>query len=66
MKKLNEPGDTVESVFCEVEQTCTTQKTEESDELQDGRSENEEISELEMEMLQVNNLSKSQQKAMSC
>ena len=50
MKKLNEPGDTIESIFCEVEHTCTTQETEESDELQDGRSEVEEMGELEEEM----------------
>ena len=50
MKKLNEPGETVESNFSEVEHTCTTEETEESDELQDGRSEDEEMGELEMEM----------------
>ena len=47
---MNEPGDTVESIFSEVEHTCTTQETEESDELQDGRREDEEMGELEMEM----------------
>ena len=50
MKKLNESGDTIESIFSEVEHTCTTQETEESDELQDGRSEDEEMGELEKEM----------------
>ena len=50
MKKLNEPGDTVESIFSEVEHTCTTEETEESDELQDGRSKDEEMGELEMKM----------------
>lgn len=49
MKKLNESGDTVESIFSEVEDTCTTQETEESDELQDGRSEDEEM-EIEMDV----------------
>ena len=24
VKKLNEPGETVESIFCEIEDTCTT------------------------------------------
>lgn len=50
MKKFNEPGDTVENIFSEVEHTCTTQETEESDELQDGRSEDEEMGELEMDV----------------
>ncbi|XP_044165243.1 uncharacterized protein LOC122949175 [Acropora millepora] len=50
MKKLNEPGDTIESIFSEVEHTCATQETDESDELQDGRSEDEEIGELEEEI----------------
>ena len=43
MKKLIEPGDTAESIFSEVEHTCTTQETEKSDELQDGKSEDEEM-----------------------
>ena len=43
MKKLNESGDTIESILSEVEHTCTTQETEESDELQDSRSEDEEM-----------------------
>ena len=47
MKKLN---DTIESILSEVEHTCTTQETEESDELQDSRSEDEEMGELEEEM----------------
>ncbi|CAH3187945.1 unnamed protein product, partial [Porites lobata] len=50
MKKLNEPGETVESIFSEVEHTCTTQEAEESDQLQDGSSEDEQMGELEMEM----------------
>ena len=50
MAKLNEPGETVESIFSEVEHTCTTQETEESDQLQDGSSEDEQMGELEMEM----------------
>ena len=50
MKKLNESGDTIESILSEVEHTCTTQETEESDELQDSRSEDEEMGELEEEM----------------
>ena len=50
MKKLNEPGETIESIFSGVEHTCITQETEESDELQDGRSEDEEMGELEEEM----------------
>ncbi|PFX19631.1 hypothetical protein AWC38_SpisGene15960 [Stylophora pistillata] len=50
MKKFNEPGDTVENIFSEVEHTCTTQETEESDELQDGRSEDEEMGELQMDV----------------
>ena len=37
MKKLNEPGDTVESIFSEVEHTCTTQETD------DSKSEDEEM-----------------------
>ena len=45
MKRLNEPGDTIESIFSEVEETCTAQETEE-----DGRSEDEEMGELEEEM----------------
>ena len=45
MKKLNEPGDTIESIFSEVEETCTTRETE-----QDGGSEDEEMCELEEEM----------------
>ena len=50
MKKLNEPGDTIESILSEVEHACTTQETEESDELQDSKSEDEELGELEGEM----------------
>ena len=50
MTKLNEPGETVESIFSEVEHTCTTQEAEESDQLQDGSSEDEQMGELEMEM----------------
>ena len=50
MKKLNEPGETVESIFSEVEHTCTTQEAEESDQLQGGNSEDEQMGELEMEM----------------
>ena len=50
MKKLNEPGDTMESIFSEVEHTGTTQETEESDEVQDGRSEDEEMGEQEKEI----------------
>ena len=50
MKKLNEPGETVESIFSEVEHTCTTQEAEESDQLQDGSSEDQQVGELEMEM----------------
>ena len=50
MKKLNEPGETVESIFSEVEHTCTTQEAEESDQLQDGSSEDEQMGGLEMEM----------------
>lgn len=50
MKKLNEPGDTIESIFSEVEHTFATQETDESDELQNGRSEDEEMGELEEEM----------------
>ena len=50
MKKLNEPGETVESIFSEVEHTCTTREAEESDQLQDGSSEDEQMAELEMEM----------------
>ena len=50
MKKLNEPGETVESIFSEVEHTCTTQEAEESDQLQDGSSEDEQMGEPEMEM----------------
>ena len=36
VKKLNEPGETVESIFSEIEHTCTTR---ESDQLQDGGGE---------------------------
>ena len=50
MKKLNEPGETVESIFSEIKHTCTTQEAEESDQLQDGNSEDEQMGELEMEM----------------
>ena len=50
MTKLNEPGETVESIFSEVEHTCTTQEAEESDQLQDGSSEDEQMGEVEMEM----------------
>ena len=50
MTKLNEPGETLESTSSEVEHTCTTQEAEESDQLQDGSSEDEQIDELEMEM----------------
>ena len=50
MAKLNEPGETVESIFSEVEHTCATQETEETDQLQDGSSEDEQMGELEMEM----------------
>ena len=50
MRKLNEPGDTVESIFSEIEHTGTTQETDESDEFQDGRSEDEEMSELDMDV----------------
>ena len=50
MKKLNEPGETVESIFSDIEHTCTTQEAEESDQLQDGSSEDEQMGELEMEM----------------
>ena len=42
VKKLNEPGDTIESIFSEVEHTCATQETDES--------EDEEMGELEEEM----------------
>ena len=47
VKKLNEPGETVESIFCEIEHTCTSQ---ESGQLQDGSSEDVEIGEMEMKM----------------
>ena len=50
MTKLNEPGETVESIFSEVEHTCTTQEAEESDQLQDGSNEDEQMDELEMEV----------------
>ena len=59
MKRLNEPGDTIESIFSEVEETCTTQETEE-----DGRSEDEEMGELEERwILQAKNLSKTPTKS---
>ena len=48
VKKLNEPGETVESIFSEIEHTCTTR---ESDQLQDGGGEDLEIGGVEqMEM----------------
>ena len=49
MTKLNEPGETVQSIFSEVEHT-RKQETEESHKLQDGSSEDGEINEVEMEM----------------
>ena len=45
VKKLNEPGETIESVFCEIEETCTT----ESGQLQDGSGDDEEIGDVEMD-----------------
>ena len=37
---MNEPGETVESIFCEIKDTCTTQ---EGGQLQDGSGEDVEI-----------------------
>ena len=47
VKRLNEPGERGESIFCEIEDTCTTQ---ESGQLHDGSGEDVEIGEMEMEM----------------
>ena len=44
---MNEPGETVENVFCEIEHICITQ---ESGQLHDGGGENVEFGEVEMEM----------------
>ena len=50
MKKLKELGETVESILSEVEHTCTTQEAEESDQLQDGSIEDEQMGKLETKM----------------
>ena len=50
IKKLNELGETVESILSEVEHTCTTQEAEESDQLQDGSIEDEQMGKLETKM----------------